>query len=74
MRTVRLIVEVPNIPDTLTDDVVREWLNDQIDHPYDAAFEAGVRVTLADRPVPLANPERIGNGTMAYDDTYEAGD
>lgn len=52
MRTVRLNVEIPNIPDHMTDDDVREWLDDQIGHPYDSYFEAGVRVTITQPPPP----------------------
>lgn len=81
MRTVRLIVEIPNVPDWMTDDDTRAWLRDEISHPYDALYEAAVTVALVEEAghlgaivPPLANPERLGNGTMAYDDTYEVKD
>lgn len=78
MREVRLFVKVPNVPDDWSDEDVRDWLRDSIDHPFDAAYEAFVEVSLAPHPIPpfgtlVANPDRVNNGTMAYK-TNQAGD
>lgn len=80
MRTVRLILTVPSITESMTDEEVRDGVLWRIKHPVDAAFDAEITVELAPKPIPPfgavlpagpANPERRGNGTMIYDDTYE---
>ncbi len=71
MRTLRFEVTIPNIPDGMADEEVRDWLWDSLLHPYDAAYEASVKV----EPIPAldrvvaANPEREGNGCMIYGTT-----
>lgn len=70
-RTLHFMVTIPNIPDGMPDEEVRDWLWDSILHPYDAAYEASVKV----EPIPAldqvvaANPEREGNGCMIHGTT-----
>lgn len=45
-RTVRLIVEVPNVPDDWTDDEIRAHVDDSLNHPIDAYFDAGITVVI----------------------------
>lgn len=80
MRTVRLILAVPSITESMTDEEVRDGVMRRIKHPVDSLFDAEITVELAPSLEPsintvmayeLANPERRGNGTMIYDDTYE---
>lgn len=81
MRTVRLIVTVPSITESMTDEEIRDRVRDRISLiTEDALYDAEITVELAGKPIPpfgavlpveLANPERRGNGTMIYDDTYE---
>lgn len=50
-RTVQLKVEVPYVPEGMSDDDIREWARDSLDHPYDAAYEAFIKVSIAHPPV-----------------------
>lgn len=72
-KTLHFLVTIPDIPDGMSDEEVRDWLWNSILHPYDAAYEANVRVTpmpdshvSASAMIEAANPERDGNGCMIY--------
>jgi hypothetical protein len=68
VKTLHFMVTVPNIPEGMEDEEVRDWLWDSLLHPYDAAYEASVTV----EPIPAldavvaANPERQNNGCMCH--------
>jgi hypothetical protein len=66
VKTLTFIVTIPNIPEGMKDEKVRSWLQGEISHPYDAAFEADVRVDWRSSYTPPANPEREGNGCMIH--------
>lgn len=69
------MVTVPGIPEGMTDKTVLNWLKDEISHPWDAYYEASVKI----EPIPAldqvvaANPEREGNGCMIYTQPAEEG-
>lgn len=67
MKTLKFEVTIPGIPesDQYSDEYVTSWLRQEIGHPYDAAYEADVRVKLLPT-TENANPERENNGCMTY--------
>lgn len=63
-KILQFLVTVPEIPEDWTNETVRQWLLDEVGHPYDAAYEADVRVDFISTE--RANPERVGNGCMIF--------
>lgn len=69
MRTLHFLVTVPNVPETdqYSDEYVRSAVFHNVRHPYDAYFDADITVVpVPSSMVPVANPERDGNGCMIY--------
>lgn len=63
MKTYTFTVTIPNVPDSMDPEEVRDWLWNSLLHPYDAAYEASVRVEWDSTYIP-ANPDRENNGCM----------
>ncbi len=71
-KTLQFIVTIPGIPEGMSNESVLSWLKDEISHPYDAYFEADVRVT----PIREIedDKERAGNGCMIYTQPAQEGE